>query len=678
MPERPLRFLALEGGVAPTVGVTADGRKRSDAVRTALFEATGDCRRVSLSPDRQADFTFAYRIGRMPRMSEILDAVTADGWEPDVVVMVRPEYAAVPDELFTIDIPVVAYVSDWNFALSRIIDHLSLYDCVLTDSVGVRVMEARGLDNVKEFRLYSAPPFYDHDASDVAARPVDVVFTANLGRTIHIDRAPWVYRLARLARRGPVVRLVTGLLGQDAAGWLARSKIVFNHSARSEFSTRCFEALAAGCVLLSERTNMEIPGRLQPGVEYVDYDEGDFEEVVLGLLADPDRLVSIAAAGQARYRATESNQVRAEELRKLLSAVSRRRTRPVGPGEQAGALRRIGARRLADIGALSPLEQAAVVSQQLWCEGSRVYPVGFPLEERHARLLGELGPGQEPIANAMANALAILYLSLRESVTEPGRLDEGAMSSLSSLVVKLYELAAVPGWLIPRVSSLTFRRLSGDLTKVASAAEELAVEVMACEDARLLEGLLLDSVVGYAPELIHREKVLANLVGLDPGAYLEALRSVTAAIVLVGQGDALAAAGEPDGAIGAWDRAARLLPNTVVSPQMRIVDTSFGIFRSAVQASDPGTAARWADICIRSAEAVTRLSVLSVEDVVVALFTCYLFKKRFQDALELYDDYAACTSCIVGGGGFRQAVDQALAVMAERASQAGLSLSPPP
>ena len=74
-----------------------------------------------------------------------------------------------------------------------------------------------------------------------------------------------------------------------------------------------------GACLLTESAR-NLPGLFEPGVEVVTYDDGDdLVAQCRALLADPDRLEAIAAAGRARTLRDHTYAKRMEQLDALLS-----------------------------------------------------------------------------------------------------------------------------------------------------------------------------------------------------------------------------------------------------------------------------------------------------------------------------------------------------------------------
>ncbi len=604
--------------------------RATGARRTAdVFDLAGDCRRVALYPGAKGDLAFHLSPGEVPSARAILDAATQDGWVPDCVLVALPEYIVVPEGLFELGVPVVAYLCDWHLWLSRIVDHLRLYDLVLTDRFGVGVLEARGLTNCRPVRLYTAADYFDHDASDVADRPIDVVFVANLGRRVHTERARWVYRLAKLVDRGVRVQMVTLTYGEEAARWTHSAKMVFNRSIRREASIRCYEALAAGCVLLCEEENQEVSDFLVPGVDFMPYGESDFEEVVAGLLSDPDRLTAIASAGQARYRASETIRHRAASLAEELCALADRVP-------------------LTRNRVLALEERAHVLDQQTWVEGLHYHRVAVPLVPEVVELLNQVTPGEVRLANALANGLAQCLVIQFEGIDLTSLSADHLARVVRELAPKLYSMAAAGGWLTPRMNALMASWYLGDHGEVVRSAPPLVAEIESCSEASRLEGPLLIPIIEYRNEFVQRESIVRQFGLVSDQEYLVALRGVSVGIVRLLEGAAHAKLGNPDVAIGCYLTGDKAFPVPTTSAKEAITSLAYEMVKKAEERSDPESGYRYASICIAAAEEIMAESILSLEEVLLRLHTCYLITGHADRAVALADEYQRLTECIAG------------------------------
>ena len=90
------------------------------------------------------------------------------------------------------------------------------------------------------------------------------------------------------------------IFGETYRGLLARARIVFNRSIRSECNCRAFEATAAGALLFQEAGNREIDAHFQKGKEYVAYDSDNLETLLTHYLEHEKERCEIASAGQQR------------------------------------------------------------------------------------------------------------------------------------------------------------------------------------------------------------------------------------------------------------------------------------------------------------------------------------------------------------------------------------------
>ncbi len=138
-------------------------------------------------------------------------------------------------------------------------------------------------------------------SSNTAERDIDVLFVGNLHPAVQRERLPWLARLAKLAERRNVV-IRTGISGDECRALMARSRVAFNRSVRSEANMRAFEAAAAGALLFQEAGNRELPGIVAEGRECVYYDDENLEERLEHFLdhEHEDERRAIAEAARAK------------------------------------------------------------------------------------------------------------------------------------------------------------------------------------------------------------------------------------------------------------------------------------------------------------------------------------------------------------------------------------------
>ena len=168
--------------------------------------------------------------------------------------------------------------------------------------------------------------------SNASERDIDVLFVGNLHPAVQRERLPWLARLAKLAdRRNVVIR--TGISPDGCRALMARSRVAFNRSVRSEANMRAFEAASAGALLFQEAGNCELPRIFAEGRECVYYGEDDLQERLEHFLDHEGERRAIAEAAQAKVGAFTFS---ALLMKGLNGAVGDGSRGVVGAGAEAG------------------------------------------------------------------------------------------------------------------------------------------------------------------------------------------------------------------------------------------------------------------------------------------------------------------------------------------------------
>src|SRR5262249_760255 len=141
---------------------------------------------------------------------------------------------------------------------------LTFADVLLTDAPSVERLRRHGLTQARPALLYGVGTPFLAGGPGQGSRGIDVLFAGHVSPAPARFPLPWLQRLARLADRFRVV-LVHDAWGADYRALLRRSRIVFNHSARSELNRRLAESLAGGAMAVVERSNVEVPALLRDG-----------------------------------------------------------------------------------------------------------------------------------------------------------------------------------------------------------------------------------------------------------------------------------------------------------------------------------------------------------------------------------------------------------------------------
>ncbi len=224
------------------------------------------------------------------------------GFVPDVLLFYWPDQEPLPADLETCPWQVVGVVSDYNLSLPYLAGLWPFFDVLLCDRAGQDLFAALSFADVRHWCQYAHKRPFHRVFADAGERTVDVGFAGNLNPVVQRERAPWLDRLRRLGERGVVASVRGDVRGLDYGRFLNGCRIGWNRSIRGEANLRTFEVPACGALLLQERGNLEVADFFVPGEECLLYDDGDFEEVVAGLLGDPRRLRRIAAAGHRRVQ----------------------------------------------------------------------------------------------------------------------------------------------------------------------------------------------------------------------------------------------------------------------------------------------------------------------------------------------------------------------------------------
>jgi predicted O-methyltransferase YrrM len=218
------------------------------------------------------------------------------------VLLVWPGYTSVPSWAWSAPVPVVALAHDPNLLWSGFRHTLPLADLVLTDAPSAERLKRAGLEHVRAANLFGLDWHFIAEIDiPEGERDIDIVFVGNLSPSVQAGRGKWLARLGALAGNYKVL-IAAGIFDEKYRTLLRRSKLVLNHSVRSECNLRAFEAAASGAVLLQESDNAEVPLYLEPHTEYAPYTASDFEAVIERLLTDAAMRQKLATHARERVR----------------------------------------------------------------------------------------------------------------------------------------------------------------------------------------------------------------------------------------------------------------------------------------------------------------------------------------------------------------------------------------
>ena len=274
-----------------------------------------------------------------------------DGWVPDLIALWL-NYVAVPAGFWSAPVPLIGLATDWNLLWHELRHVLPHCDGVLTDAPGVEMLGRAGIHHAAPAVLYGAEPMAVNVCAeprtandgqlttDNGQRTIDILFVGNLHPAVQRERLPWLGRIARLADRWNVV-IRTGTSGAECRALLARAKIAFNRSVRSEANMRAFEAAAAGALLFQEAGNRELPEYFADRRECVYYRDEDLEGLLEHYLTHDDERRAIAEAAHTKVASCTFPSLLMRGLEKLwdedrsrLCERARRRVAPSGSFEE--------------------------------------------------------------------------------------------------------------------------------------------------------------------------------------------------------------------------------------------------------------------------------------------------------------------------------------------------------
>lgn len=233
-------------------------------------------------------------------LDDILATLPA-GWEPDLMLLWRPEYATLPGGLEEAPFPVAMLVSDWYAAFSDCVEAARFANVVVTGSVGERVFRQAGFADVMNLPMLGYQPGVD-GAVRSPRRDIDVFSATNPNWIVHHRRE---HINARLLDLPPGVNLVLreNITRQQYNEFLGRSRIFVNQTVVGEINMKCYEVPNAGACLFVEQDNLDIRRWLEDGVSCVLYSPEDLDEKILYYLEHEEERAAIATAGQTAMQA---------------------------------------------------------------------------------------------------------------------------------------------------------------------------------------------------------------------------------------------------------------------------------------------------------------------------------------------------------------------------------------
>jgi tetratricopeptide (TPR) repeat protein len=232
-------------------------------------------------------------------------------WRPDYVINLGACRNPILPGMELSDIPLVGIVGDWDRTAEKLEKAVSAYDCVFVgEARAVPVLRAMGCRMVQVQSLLGCDPELFEGLLD-EPKAHDVTFIGGLDGHLWRRRGWYLERLAALSDRYRVF-IRTGIEGEEYRRQLAASRIVFNCPVRGEVNNRCFEAMAAGALLLTE-DNPAVRELLSDRLHCILYNEENLEDLIDFYLTHDEERETIASAGRA-VALQESYEARARLL----------------------------------------------------------------------------------------------------------------------------------------------------------------------------------------------------------------------------------------------------------------------------------------------------------------------------------------------------------------------------
>jgi hypothetical protein len=167
--------------------------------------------------------------------------------------------------------------------------------------------------------LAADPALYPEEQPE---RDWDVAYVGSDNRALHPERTRLLDAIRARYSRVFLGRAEPARIGEI----YRRAKIVFNKSARNDVNMRYFEAMAAGAVLVTDRTSGNgVEELFSPGKDFIEYEnEASLLTTIDRLLADDSERERIGRRGRETVLSRHTYGQRAEQIAKVLLAGTHR------------------------------------------------------------------------------------------------------------------------------------------------------------------------------------------------------------------------------------------------------------------------------------------------------------------------------------------------------------------
>lgn len=182
---------------------------------------------------------------------------------------------ALPQDLKQCHIKRFLIVSDWHFHAEVINEYIEQFDQVFSDRQMKDYLHQKGFHSVEYWPAYSFTPALLEQAPQ--KKIIDVCFLGNTNPAYYQQRNLYLRRLSALDPNYRIV-ICNHIPHPDYGHILGASKLVFNHSLRSEMNLRAYEAAICSSLQLIEDSNLEVRDFLADAC--VLYNQQNFEALI--------------------------------------------------------------------------------------------------------------------------------------------------------------------------------------------------------------------------------------------------------------------------------------------------------------------------------------------------------------------------------------------------------------
>jgi hypothetical protein len=228
------------------------------------------------------------------------------GWQPDLMLLWRPEYTYLPGGIESAGFPVAMLISDWYVTFAACFEAARFVNVVVTGTRGERVYRAAGFDHVVAMPMLGYQEGFD-GALRQPVRDIDVFCAGNPNWSVHRERERVNAELMRLPSSVNFVH-APFVSRAEYTRLLGRSKIFVNQTVIGEINMKVYEVTAAETCLFLEKDNLDVHDYLVPGESVVLFDRDDLVTKILYYLEHEDQRSAIARAG---HRAMQARSYRA-------------------------------------------------------------------------------------------------------------------------------------------------------------------------------------------------------------------------------------------------------------------------------------------------------------------------------------------------------------------------------